>query len=149
MKIRTAVRLTALATLAALAANLVQGMSAAPRAASAADPLAMAGAVTALTPLPPPSAPVASGITSISATLNWTSGGGPVRRLRAFQLVDGVWRSYGPLLGPAATSLPLTDLNPNTTYAFAVQAYATPNSGYSDSPLSEPGTFTTPAVAIE
>lgn len=145
MKLRTAVRLT---TFAALAVGLTQGTSVAAYAAPAAGPPGVAGTVTILTPLPPPSAPVASDITPTSATLNWTSDE-LVRRLRVFQLVNGVWRSYGPLLGPAATSLPLTDLNPCTTYTFAVQAYATPNSGYSDSPLSQPGTFTTPAATID
>jgi hypothetical protein len=137
MKIRT---VTAVLVCAAAA---VAGTS---TPAGASPPASRPGAPTvsiALVALQPPTAPVASDITSCSATLNWTSGGGPVRRLRVFQLVDGVWHAYGPLLGPAEIAMPLSGLNPDTVYTFAVQAYATPGTGYSDSPLSEPGSFTT------
>lgn len=92
------------------------------------------------TPLPRPARPFAYNITATSATLTWATDGSPVFRYMVYRLVDGAWREYG--LWPVPP-LQLTDLTPNTTYTFAVLGYPLYNSGYTTSPLSPPGTFTT------
>lgn len=116
-------RLIALAVTAALA------VIALPAVPAAAD-----------TPLPAPSQPVASQITSTGAVLTWTSGGGPVFRYSMKRLVNGEWQGYASMPGPSIT---LAGLTPDTEYTFAVYAAALPFSGYTVSPLSEPVTFRT------
>jgi cellulase/cellobiase CelA1 len=92
-----------------------------------------------LTPLPPPSRPFAYNVTDTSATLTWYPHPAEFRYL-LYRLVNGAWQQYSLLPTP---SIRLTGLTPDTTYTFAVLAYALPNSGYTTSPMSDPGSFTT------
>jgi endoglucanase len=94
-----------------------------------------------LTPLPPPGAPVATSITDTSATVSWTSGGGPVFRYQVFRLVDGAWQPY--TITPGMTSVQLSNLTPGTSYTLAVVAYPGVQPGFTASPMSAPGSFTT------
>lgn len=98
--------------------------------AQAADPI----------PLPPPGQPVASNITSTSATLTWAQPQGPVFRYSMKQLVDGQWTGYASM---PSNTFTVAGLTPATTYTFAVYAAPLYGMGYSTSPLSPPVTFTT------
>ncbi|GIH16901.1 cellulose binding domain-containing protein [Rugosimonospora africana] len=134
--------LTGLAAMVAFAPGLlalaVSGTAAQASPAAAADTVA-ASSSPSLPPLAPPSRPFAYNVTDTSATLAWYRHDNEFR-YELDRLVDGAWQPYSFL---PINSTKLTGLSPSTTYTFAVFAYALPNSGYTTSPLSEPGSFTT------
>jgi hypothetical protein len=107
--------------------------------------LALGGAFTAPgvaaadTPLPVPTNVQVQHVSDTAADLSWNSSGltdGDVVQRQ----VNGNWQQYASgLFG----WLSLTDLSPATTYTFRVFSTAFPGDGQTDSPPSQPVSFTT------
>jgi hypothetical protein len=93
--------------------------------------LAVSAPALAATPLPIPSTPVASEVTTTSVTFSWPAPAGPVADY-TIQVIDG-WVPWRYLDTTTATTYTHTDLNPDTVYRYRVIANPAPGSDYAAS----------------
>jgi hypothetical protein len=101
-----------------------------------------AGAARADAPLPAPAQPVATEVTTTSATFTWTAPAGPVRDY-TIQVIDGGMVPWHDLATTAGTSYTHTGLTPDKVYIYRVIANPAANSGYTASDPSPPLYVTT------
>ncbi|MEH1124259.1 fibronectin type III domain-containing protein [Micromonospora sp. CPCC 206061] len=86
----------------------------------------------AATPLPTPGTPVATNVTTTSASFSWTPSSGPVADY-TIQTIDVVGRPWRVLATTSETTYTHTNLNPDSVYTYRVIANPTAGSDHTAS----------------